>query len=82
MHFRCRQTDDIIDAALQVDRLALRAEILEHVRLGHRHIDAAQIKQIIEVRSRPMSHDRQNAEVIAVIEDLREFVRKGHVAAR
>src|SRR5262249_51196317 len=81
MHFRRRHADDVVDAAFKIGGLALRAEILEHVRLRDRHIDAAEIEKIVEVRGRPVGDDRKNAQILAVIKNLRQFIGEGHVAA-
>src|SRR5215471_4237055 len=81
VHFRYRQTDDVIDAVFEIDGFALRAEVLEHVRLSHRHINPAQIEEIVEVRGGPIGDHRNNAQIVAVIEDLGQLIGKCHVAA-
>ncbi len=82
VHLRDRQTDDVVDPVFEVGDLALRAEVLEHVRLGHRDVDLPQIKQVVEIGSRAIGDDRNDAQIVAVVENLRQLVGEGHVGAR
>ena len=81
VHFRHRQADDVVNPAVEIGRLSLRAEIFEDVRLGHRDVDPAQIKQVVEIGSGAVGDERDDPQIFAVVQDLSELVRKGHVGA-
>ncbi|MFZ0720445.1 MAG: hypothetical protein WAM99_06175 [Xanthobacteraceae bacterium] len=49
VQFRNGQPDDILDAPVQVGRLAHGLEVLEHIGLSDCCVDAVQIEQIVEV---------------------------------
>jgi len=77
-----RQADDVVDPVLEVGRLALGAEIFEHVGLGHGDVDPAQIEQVVEIGRCPVGNHRKHAKIVAVVEDLRQFVREGQCRCR
>ena len=82
VHLRDRQAEDVVDPVVEVGDLALGAEILEHVRLRHRDVDLPQIEQIVHVRRGAIGDDRNDAQIVAVVEHLRQLVGEGHVGAR
>src|SRR5262249_24556285 len=82
MQLRDRKTDDVVDAAIEIGRLTLSTEILEHIRLGHCDVDPAQIEQVVHVRRCAIGDHRYDPELVPVIENLPELVRECHVAAR
>src|SRR5215471_3099294 len=81
MQLRYRQAHDVVNALLKTLRLSLRAEILEHIRLRDRDVDATQVKKIVKIRRRPARHDRQHAHIVAVVDHRRYFVGHAHLAA-
>ena len=81
VHLGNRQTEDVVNPVLQVGRFALGAEIFEHVRLRDGEIHTAQIKQILQVGGGAIGHDRQDAEVVPVVEHFGHLVGKAHIGA-
>ena len=82
VHLRNGQANDVIDLALEVENFPLRAEILENVRLGDRDVDLPQIEQIVEVGRGAIGDDRNDAQIVSVVEDVRELIGEGHIGAR
>ena len=70
-----------MDAEFKVGNLALVAEIVEHVGLRHRDIDLPQVEQIVQVGGGAVSDDRNDAQIVAVVEHLGELVGECHVGA-
>jgi len=66
---------------LEIGNFPLRAEIVEHVGLGDRDVDLAQVEQIVEVGSGAVGDDRDDAQIVAIIENLRQLVGERHVSA-
>ena len=66
---------------VEVGDLPLGAEILEHVRLGHGDVDVAQVEQIVQIRRGAIGDDRNDTQIVAVVEHLRQLVGEGHVGA-
>ena len=58
------------------------AEIVQHVRLRHRDVDLLQIEQVVEVGGGAIGGDRDDAQIVAVVEDLRHLVGERHIGAR
>ena len=81
MELRDGQAHDVIDPRVQVGNPALRAEIFEHIRLRHRHVNLTQVKEIVEVRGGTIGDDRHDAQIVAIVENFRELVGEGHVGA-
>jgi hypothetical protein len=48
--------------------------------MGDRDVDSPQVEEVGDVFDRPVGDDRQNAEIVAVIEGLCEFGRKSDEA--
>ena len=48
-------------------------EVIEHVRIGDREIDALQIDQIADVADRAVADDWQHAQVVAIVQRLAEI---------
>ena len=76
VHLRYGQADDVIDSRGEIGNFSLRAEIFKNIRLRHRDIDIAQIQQIIEIGSGAVGDDRNDPQIVAVVEDLRQLVGK------
>ena len=49
--------------------------------MGDREVDSPQVEEVGDVFDRPVGNDRQNPEIVAVIEGLREFGCKSDEAA-
>ena len=81
MQLRHRQTDDVIDPAFEIGRLSMGAEIFKDVGLRHGDVDPAQVEKVVEIGRRPIGDHRDDTHLVAIIQDLRELVREGHVGA-
>ena len=82
MHFRNRQADDVIDPIVEIGNFPVSAEIVKHVGLGDRDVNLLQIKQIVEVGRGTVGDDRDDAQVVAVVEHFCQLVGERHVGAR
>jgi hypothetical protein len=59
----------------------LSTEIFKDVRLSHRDVDVAQIEQIVKIGSGAIGDNRNDPQIVTVVEDLRQLVGKSHVSA-
>src|SRR5262245_42113644 len=80
VHLRYGQANDVIDSILEIGNFSLSTEIFKDIRLSHRDVDVAQIEQIIKIGSGAIGNDRNDPQIVAVIEDLRQLIGKGHVS--
>src|SRR5258708_11170280 len=81
------QANDVLDARVQVGRLALRTKVLKDIRLGECDVDATQVEQVLQVGRGAARYSGQHAQLVAVVEHFSEFVGEAqigavHVAAR
>ena len=76
------QAKNVIDPLFEVADLAMGAEIVQHVGLRHRDVDLLQIEQVVEVGGGAIGDDRDDAQIVAVVENLRHLVGERHVGAR
>src|SRR3954447_10781890 len=81
VQLRDRETQKVANPVLQVRRLALGPEVFEHIGLRDGEINAPQIQQIVKVGGGPIRYHRQNAQIVAIVEDLGQFIGKTHVGA-
>src|SRR5205085_7958391 len=75
-----READDVIDPRSEIGNFSVSAEIFKYVRLRHRDVHIAQIQQIIEIGSGAIGDDRNDPQIVTVVEDLRQLVGEGHVS--
>src|SRR6185437_14233091 len=71
MKLRDRQPNDVLNAALKIGRLTKGAKIFEHVGLSDGQVHAAKIQEIIQVGRGAERNDRQNTDLVAVVQGRR-----------
>ena len=64
---------EVMDAFVDAGDLGIFLEVLQHVAIDDRRIDAAQVEQIVDVLERSPRHNRQNAHFGAVVDDARKL---------
>src|SRR5207237_3062735 len=80
VHLRYGQADDVIDPRSEIGNFSVSAEIFKYVRLRHRDVHIAQIQQIIEIGSGAIGDDRNDPQIVTVVEELRPLVGEGPVS--
>ena len=81
VHLGQRQPRDVVNAVLQIGCLAPRTEVFEDVGLRHRDVDAAKVEQVFEVRGGAVGDDRNDAQIVPIVKNLRDFVGERHIGA-
>ena len=82
VHLLVEQLGDVGDLRLEVrPELAGAVEMLEQVGLGDAHIDAAQEHHVFDVLLWPFADHGQDAQIIAVVENLGEVLDDGKVGS-
>ena len=72
VHVAEEHRDDVVHTLVDAGDLLHVLEIVEHVGVGNRKIDALQIDEISDVADGAIADDRQHAQIIAVVECLAE----------
>src|SRR6266481_4103344 len=71
-----------MNSALEIEGLPLSAEILKDVRLHHSDVHTAQIQKIVQVGGSTIGHNRNDAQIVAIVKHLGQFIGQSHVGAR
>src|SRR5262245_26383214 len=71
----------VIDPLVDIPRLARFLVKVENVGVRNRDVEAPQVEKIRDIFGRSIGDDRQDAEIVAVIESLAEFGRKADETA-
>ncbi len=66
----------IVDALLDAGDLGVILEVLEHITVDNRRIDAAHVKQIVYVLGDSARDDRDHTHIVSIVDDPRELGRK------
>ncbi len=75
MHFGIKHRDHEVDARVDVRDLLDIPEVIEHVGVRDREIDALQIEEVAHVSDGAIGDDRQHSQVLTVVEGLAEIGR-------
>src|SRR5215831_4396015 len=73
VHLGRKQAEEVVDAPRRPGKFRLASEMVEHVTIHDRHVDTAQVEEIIDVVERPARDDGEDAHVVAVIENACQF---------
>ncbi len=65
--------DDVVHPLFDAGDLLHVLEVIEHVGIGDRKVDALQVHKVGHVSDRAVADDRQHAHVVAVIQRLAEI---------
>ena len=76
VHFIVGKLGDVVDLVGNVAKLARAAEFAEHARDRNAEIDALEIANVADVLRAALADDRQDAEIVAVVENRRQVVGK------
>jgi hypothetical protein len=77
VHLALKHRDDVVDAPLDAGDAFHVAKVIEHIGVGNGDIDALEIDEVADVADRPVAHDRQDPQVVRIIEG---FAQIGRVA--
>ncbi len=76
VHLGGEQAHQVVDTLHGRPEFRLRLEVIEHVTVDDGGINAPQVEQVVDVVERPARHHRDEAHVVAVVEDAGEFRRE------